>query len=313
MKRNMLWKISITTNPEAEDAVAEWLGTAFGQPPSSYTDADTQQTSVSVYLQERPDWTPARRRALALCLERMARSGLDIGPGRITLKRIPREDWAESWKLHFKPLVIGSALLLKPSWSRRRPRKGQAVVVLDPGLSFGTGRHPTTGFCLRQLVAQRRPGKAQSCLDVGTGSGILAITAAKLGYAPVDALDFDPESVRVARANAHRNGVSATIRILRRDLTRLPRRSARKYALVCANLVSSLLLAERERLLARLDPGGVLLVAGILITEFAKVQSALEAAGLRLVASRMQNEWRSGAFAWRRNALTRVRNSPDNK
>lgn len=313
MKRNMLWKISVTTNIEAEDAVAEWLGGAFDQPASSYTDADTQQTTVSVYLQERPVWSAARRRALALRLERMAHSGLDIGPGRIALKGFPREDWAESWKLHFKPLVIGSALLLKPSWSRRRPRKGQSVVVLDPGLSFGTGRHPTTGFCLRQLVARRRPGKAQSCLDVGTGSGILAIAATKLGYEPVEALDCDPESIRVARSNAHRNGVSAAIRILRRDLTRLPRRSARKYALVCANLVASLLLAERERLLARLDASGVLLVAGILKTEFAQVQNALEAAGLRLIASRKQNEWRSGAFAWRRNTLTRVRNSPDNK
>jgi ribosomal protein L11 methyltransferase len=298
MKRSTLWKIAVTTNPEAEDAVAEWLGTAFGQPAASYTDADKRQTTVSVYLQDKPDWSAANRKDLALRLQRMARSGLDIGPGRISLKRIPREDWAESWKLHFKPLVIGSALLLKPSWSRRRPRKGQAVVVLDPGLSFGTGRHPTTGFCLRQLVVRRRPGEAQSCLDVGTGSGILAITAAKLGYGPVDALDCDPESIRVARANARRNGVSASIRFLRQDLTRLPRRSAAKYSLVCANLVSSLLLAERERLLARLAEDGVLMVAGILRREFTQVQRALEAAGLRLTTSRAENEWRSGAFAW---------------
>src|ERR1019366_8464695 len=159
--------------------------------------------------------------------------GLDIGPGRISLLGVSREDWAESWKLHFKPLLIGSALLLKPSWSRRRPGKGQAVVVLDPGLSFGTGRHPTTAFCLRQLVARRRSGESQSCLDIGTGSGILAIAAAKLGYAPVDAFDFDPEAVRIARANARRNGVAARIRFQRRDLTKLPRRSARQYSLIC--------------------------------------------------------------------------------
>ena len=299
MKRSMLWKISVTTSPGAEDAVAELLGKVFCQPASAYTDADTQQTTVSVYLQDRPDWSAPSGRELALGLKQIVRSGLDIGPGRVSLEKIRREEWAESWKRHFKPLMIGSALLLKPSWSRRRPRKGQAVVVLDPGLSFGTGRHPTTAFCLRQLVARRRRGEAQSCLDVGTGSGILAIAAARLGYRPVDALDCDPESIRIARANARRNGVSARIRFRRQDLTRLPRRNVRKYSVVCANLISSLLLGERERILAHLHANGALIVAGILTTEFGQVQKAFESAGLRLTTSRTQNEWRSGAFVWR--------------
>jgi ribosomal protein L11 methyltransferase len=299
MKRTLLWKITVTTAAEAEDAVAELLGGTFCQPATSYTDAETRRTTVSVYVQKRLDWSRARQAELASSLKRIASSGLDIGPGKITLKRIRQEDWAESWKLHFKPLLIGSALLLKPSWSRRRPRKGQVVVVLDPGLSFGTGRHPTTAFCLRQLVEGRRPGAAQSCLDVGTGSGILAIAAAKLGYAPVDAFDFDPQSIRVARANARRNGASAKIRFHRQDLTKLPRRSARKYSLVCANLVSNLLLAERTRILARLRPDGVVVVAGILKGEFVQVQRAFAAAGLRLISSRTEHEWHSGAFTRR--------------
>jgi ribosomal protein L11 methyltransferase len=233
-----------------------------------------------------------------LGLERIARDGLDIGTGRVSLKRIRREDWAESWKRHFKPLLIGSALLIKPSWSRRRPQRGQAVVVLDPGLSFGTGRHPTTAFCLRQLVALRRRGEAPSCLDIGSGSGILAIAAAKLGYRPVAALDCDPDSIRIARDNARRNGVSARIRFLRQDLANLPRRSMRKYSVVCANLISNLLVAERERILACLRPDGALIAAGILKTEFGQLREAFESAGLRLTTSRSQDEWRSGAFAW---------------
>jgi ribosomal protein L11 methyltransferase len=299
MKRTMLWGISVTTTPEAEDAVAELLESAFGQPVCSWTDAETGIATVSAYVPTRPDWSRARQKELASGLRRIARSGLNLGPGKILLKSIRKEDWAESWKLHFKPLVIGSALLLKPSWSRRRPRKGQAVVVLDPGLSFGTGRHPTTAFCLRQVVARRRFGKSQSCLDIGTGSGILAIAAARLRYAPVDAFDFDPEAVRIARANARRNGVSAKIRFRRQNLTKLPRRSAQQYSLVCANLIASLLMAERERILARLRADGVLVVAGILTEEFAQVQRGFEAAGLRLVACRTQNEWRCGAFCWR--------------
>ena len=299
MKQSVLWKISVTTTPEAEDAVTQLLERAFGQPTSSYIDAETGGAVVSVYVPTRPDWSKARQKELALGVRKIGSSGLELGPGQIALKRIDNEDWAESWKLHFRPLVIGSALLLKPTWSRRRPRKGQSVVVLDPGLSFGTGRHPTTAFCLRQLVGRRLTGAAQSCLDIGTGSGILAIAAAKLGYAPVDAFDLDPEAIRVARANGRRNAVAADIRVWRQDLTKLPRRSARQYSVVCANLISSLLMAERERILARLHADGVLVVAGILEEEFAQVQRSFEAAGLRLTAGRTQKEWRCGAFCWR--------------
>jgi ribosomal protein L11 methyltransferase len=299
MKPTALWQISITTRPEAEDAVAQLLERAFGQTASSYTDAETQLAVVSVYTPTSPDWSPARQKALAAGLRQIGRSGLELGPGRITRKRIRRQDWVESWKRHFQPLEIGSALLLKPSWSRRRPRKGLEVIVLDPGLSFGTGRHPTTAFCLRQLVARRRGAPTQSCLDVGTGSGILAIAAVKLGYAPVHAFDFDPESIRVARANAQRNGVAARIRFQRQDLTKLPCRDVRQYSLICANLMASLLMAERRRILARLHKDGVLVVAGILEAQFAPVQRTFELDGLRLMAARTQKEWRSGAFAWR--------------
>ena len=255
------------------------------------------RATVSVYLAVKPDRSAPERTELASGLERMVRNGLDLGPGSISLESIPREDWAESWKLHFKPLIIGSALLLKPSWSRRRPRRGQAVVVLDPGLSFGTGRHPTTAFCLRQLVARRRRGEAQSCLDVGTGSGILAIAAARLGYRPVDALDCDPESIRIARGNARRNNVDAGIRFLRQDLTKLPRRRVRKYSVVCANLISNLLVAERDRILACVEADGALIVAGILQREFEQVVKVLRTRRLAVDGEPgMQNEWRSGAF-----------------
>jgi ribosomal protein L11 methyltransferase len=300
MKRNLLWKVSARTSAEAEDAVTELLGAVFGRPVSSYADAESPEVVISVYLERRADWSAPKRQELTAGLERMHALGLNIAPGSVSFRGIPRQDWAESWKLHFKPFEIGSALLLKPSWSRRRPRKRQAAVVLDPGLSFGTGRHPTTSFCLQQLVALRtRVGESPSCLDIGTGSGVLAIAAAKLGYRPIEALDYDPVSIRVARANARRNRVAARIRIRRQDLTRLPRRSRRKHSVICANLVSTLLVAERNRILSRLHPAGTLLVAGILKSEFRQVREALETAGLRLSASRTQAEWRSGAFTWR--------------
>lgn len=330
--RGPVWKIAITTTIEAEEAVTELLYSIFEIPVSSYTDVETREVTVATYVTENPFVVPTlggrpanggtklqTRAALKSGLDEIQSYGLNIGSGKISCQKVRREDWAESWKRHFKPIEIGSALLIKPSWIKRRPRKGQAVIILDPGLSFGTGQHPTTSFCLQQVVECfefRVPGSGSkrrattnhskpetqnpklAFLDIGTGSGILAIAAAKLGYAPVDAFDFDPESVRVARENALKNGVLRKIHITRRDVTKLPLRAEKKYSLVCANLISTLLLAERKRILYRLKPDGVLVLAGILNSEFALVQKDYERAGLRLIASKVEKEWRSGAFAW---------------
>jgi ribosomal protein L11 methyltransferase len=296
VKHKSLWKICVTTNPDAEDAVAELLQAVLKQPASSYTDIETRITTVTSYLTRKPDWPPTRASLLdGLALIRSC--GLKTGTGKVSLQPVRREDWAESWKRHFKPIEIGPALLIKPSWSRRRAKKGQAVVVLDPGLSFGTGQHPTTSFCLEQLTERRGP--SQSFLDIGTGSGILAIAAAKLGHAPIDAFDCDPEAVRTARENARQNDVLCKISVVQRDLSKLPKHSAKRYDLVCANLISTLLLSERSRILGRLSADGILIVAGILKSEFAEVQRAYQDAGLKLIASRSENEWQSGGFAFR--------------
>jgi ribosomal protein L11 methyltransferase len=211
---------------------------------------------------------------------------------------VRRQDWAESWKRHFKPIEFGAALLVKPSWSKRRPRKNQAVVVLDPGLSFGTGQHPTTAFCLEQLVTFRQKEQSQSFLDLGTGSGILSIAAAKLGYAPVHAIDFDPAAIRVANANARQNGVFKQLQLDRQDVAKLPQSSRQKYDVICANLISNLLLTEQKRILNYLRRNGALVLAGILKVEFASIRTAYEKAGLRLVGHRVEREWQSGAFVF---------------
>lgn len=322
MKSAPLTKISLATTLEAEEAVAELWLRVLGQTPSTYTDAETGETTVSTYLERPAHWNAAARAELKAGLALLAECGLNVGSGKITATKVRREDWAESWKRHFKPLAIGDALLIKPSWEKVKPRRGQVVVILDPGLSFGTGHHATTSFCLRQLVAVRegagvgsRSGAGGkpcasaralnpnlnlapplSLLDIGTGSGILAIAAAKLGYSPVRCFDFDPESVRVAKANAAQNDVAHLVRPVRHDLTKLPLASATRYHVVCANLIYDLLIAERERILARLRPDGVLVLAGILQTQFAKVERAYRQAGLRLLATEVEKEWQSGAF-----------------
>ncbi len=296
LKSKPLWQISVVTSLEAEDAVVELLSRVFHRAAGVYTNEETKVTVASVYCPKRADWNAKKGGALRDGLAAIKSSGLNIGTGKIEVRRVKRENWAESWKRHFKPLAIGSRLLIKPSWVKRRPKKNQAVVILDPGLSFGTGNHPTTAFCLAELAKRRRDNRPQSFWDVGTGSGILAIAAAKLGYQPVRAIDLDPEAVRVAQENARSNGVLPAISIGRADLAKLPMRTAQRYDFICANLISNLLVSQKRRILNRLRHGGTLVLAGILQCEFAFVQTAYEAAGLRLVASRIEGEWRSGAF-----------------
>ncbi len=298
MTQNALWRVSARATEEAQEAISELLEREFGEASFVYTNNESRATDISIFLSARPDWAVMRPR-LASGLQQIRSFGLNTGAVKLQLRRIPPQDWAESWKRHFRRMNIGSRLLIKPSWDRTPPRKGQAVVVLDPGLSFGTGQHATTSFCLRQLVTWRRPGQSQSFLDVGTGSGILAIAAAKLGYSPVEAFDFDPDSVKVAQANAKLNNVERSIHVLRRDLATLPEHAAQKFSVICANLISNLLLQEKRKLVNRLRPGGVLVVAGILREEFAHLQKAYEALGLSLKASRAEREWRSGAFVRR--------------
>jgi ribosomal protein L11 methyltransferase len=296
MTRGSIWKLSVSTTAEAEDAVSDSLAKFFGRPPATHTDFRTGRTTVSLFFETEPSALPAFRREWKQTLAGLISFGLDCGSGTVRIQLVRRENWAESWKRHFKPLEIGDTLLVKPSWIKRKPKRGQAVVVLDPGLSFGTGQHATTSFCLRELVHRRKAGARQFFLDIGTGSGILAIAAAKLGYAPVHAFDFDPESVRVARANAKANRVERKLSLARRDLTKLPETSVRRYDVICANLISTLLIAERRRIACRVKPGGALVVAGILATEFSRVRIAFEPLGFRLMARKREKEWTSGAF-----------------
>ena len=295
MKTRPLVRLSVTATAEAEEAVSELLSDVFGLPASSYHDFESGRIVVSVYLAHSSDWSLSERTRLMEGLGRIKDCGLSLGSKRISVRKLQSQDWAESWKRHFKPISIGSALLVKPSWSQRPPCRGQRIVVLDPGLSFGTGQHPTTRFCLEQLVRARRKREAQSFLDIGTGSGILAIAAAKLGYHPVEAFDFDPDAVRIARSNAARNRVRRICFSIQ-ELSRLPLRPDRRHHVICANLISDLLIEEQARILARLSPGGTLVLAGILHSQFAAVRQAYESAGLNLMKHRTENEWESGAF-----------------
>jgi ribosomal protein L11 methyltransferase len=291
-----LWCVSVATSFEAEDAVTELLGSLLGRPATAYFNLETRVSLVSVFIEKKVPVSFAGE--ISAGLAQIKNCGLEIGSGKIRIAKIKREDWAESWKKHFQPFEVRGSLLVKPSWSKKRPRKNQPVVILDPGLSFGTGQHPTTAFCLSEIVRRHRTGTQRSFLDIGTGSGILAIAAAKLGYQPIHAFDFDPESIRVSRENARVNGVVAQIKIKRGDVARLELKPRQLFDLVCGNLISTLLIAERKKIVAQLPRGGTLVLAGILRSEFSEVQQAFEDLGLELLRSKTDKEWRSGSFCF---------------
>jgi ribosomal protein L11 methyltransferase len=265
----------------------------FREPCAAYNDFKTGRTTISLFL-TKPDLFSHRKSDVLQELRFIKENGLKVDPSNLSCRRIRREDWAESWKRHFKPMQIRGQLLIKPSWSQRRARRGQSVIVLDPGLSFGTGQHPTTAFCLGELVRFAETHSTGAFLDAGTGSGILAIAAAKLSFSPVDAFDFDSEALRIARTNAKTNRVAKRIHFFRADARKFSRN--RKYAFVCANLSTEVLVQALRWITLSLQDKGRVVLAGILSDEFAFLEKLAEQTGLRLVRRRRVGEWTSGVF-----------------
>ena len=213
-----------------------------------------------------------------------------LGPiGELAVREIKEEDWLESWKAQFTPLRIGR-FLVRPSWSDTTTAAGAIEIVLDPGMAFGTGLHPTTQQCLEALSTLRL--EARSLLDVGTGSGILAIAAAKRGATPVVAVDEDPLAVEAARENATRNGV--VIPVGEGSAADVPGR----FEVVVANIVAPVLQRIAADLAGRLAPGGTLIVAGISLPKEEETREAFGRAGLVALDRTVRDDW--VALAWRR-------------
>ncbi len=295
MKSKKLLEVSAEVATGLEESAGTILEGLFGSRAVIYHDLETNLNRVSVYVPATGVDRTAKRRELRQRLSTSLAPGAEKSVARISIRQLKPTDWAESWKRHFKPIEIPGKLLIKPSWSRRKPRNGARILVLDPGLSFGTGHHPTTRFCLEQLASARHDRGRQSFLDIGTGTGILAIAAAKLGYAPVHAFDYDPDSIRIARDNAKLN-CTPDIELARRDLTKLARRGAMQYDVVCANLTYDLLITQSRRVVELLKPDGYLILAGILTSQFHRVEATFEKFGMKRQTVCTEMEWMSGVF-----------------
>ena len=219
---------------------------------------------------------------------------LGIETGEFQRSVLSGVDWSEAWKKYFHPIEISERLLILPSWLEDPRKPGQKVLTIDPGMSFGTGQHATTLFCLKVIdrLGAEKPG--MSLLDAGCGSGILAIAGALCGFDPVDAFDFDPDAVAVAKENLLLNHVDKVTPVTA-DAADYPGRSE-KYDLVCANILAHLLKSFRSNIASWVKPGGFLALAGILEEEFDSVTAAYEGLGFELVEAETLKEWRSGLF-----------------
>ena len=205
-----------------------------------------------------------------------------------------REEWAEAWKKFFRPIEISQRLLVRPEWLDDRPKPGQKLLTVDPGMSFGTGQHPTTLFCLQTIDRLSLDPGVKSLLDAGCGSGILAIAGAMLGYAPVDAFDFDPDAVKSAAENLARNRISSVVPTVA-DANDYPGRPD-GYDLVCANILGHLLRAFKVRISSWVKPGKYLCLAGILNREFDAVSADYAELGFEELERSTLKEWTSGLF-----------------
>ncbi len=211
--------------------------------------------------------------------------------GELETRLVNEEDWAEAWKEHFPVMRVGRRLVIKPTWREHARQPDEIVIALDPGMAFGTGLHPTTRLCLCGIEEWADEGLVSGArmLDVGTGSGILAIAAGLLGAESVSAVDTDPLAVDTTRTNAARNGLTEVIRASQGSL---PLARATTFDLVAANLIAGLLISLAEELAAVVRPnGGRLLAGGVFHERESEVQAAFASAGLRIRGRRAEGDW----------------------
>lgn len=220
----------------------------------------------------------AELRALAL--------GFDLGTLEIGTQNVRDEDWSEVWKKFYKPFRAGKSLIVKPTWESYEPQEGDRIIEIDPGMAFGSGTHETTGMCMELLEEALKGG--ETVIDVGTGSGILAIGAAMLGAKEVLAIDIDPTAVKVAQENIEHNGLQDRITAIEGNLLD-------KTDMVCdlcvANIIADVICFFAEPLTRHIVSGGTFICSGIIKEREQDVTDALLAAGYEIIKISRKGEW----------------------
>ena len=259
---------------------------------SSYRDVEESSTTMQIFFPEQEQDGGSVRVAAAAAL----RSALDVvgvSP-EIKVRTFPDEDWTLSYRLHFKTTEISPRLAVVPTWEEYVPAEGQAVLRMDPGMAFGTGNHATTRACLEYIAEAE---VAPAFLDVGCGSGILAVAAKLLGFGDVRGFDLDADAVEVAKETASLNGVP--VPFFRGDLSGHMEGNPdiAPADFVAANVLGPVLIRFAERIASLVNPGGRIILSGILDELYREVKAKYESLGFREVSSKLIGEWRTGLFA----------------
>jgi len=270
-------------------AVGPCTSVAFGRPSLAADEAPAGFDYVRTFLPSVSD-SPALRRALVEALGALAASTGAAELARLApeFKELPPEDYANSWKKSWKPFRVLELCVL-PSWSTQRPRAGERLLRLEPGGAFGTGRHPTTRTCLK--VLQRRIRGGESVLDAGSGSGILAVTAALLGAASAFGFDLDPTAEAYAVALAEDNGVRARCRFATGGFELVARDTAGRHDVVLANIYSDIIQQHVHELRGALRPGGWFAFSGCPLQHAEATRAAIAAAGFELEEELVRGRW----------------------
>ncbi|MGQ9522383.1 MAG: 50S ribosomal protein L11 methyltransferase [Anaerolineae bacterium] len=278
-------EVRVETTGEGAEAVAEVLSRFAPQGVALEAGPDGFGTGLVVVRAYLPagDQLPQTRRRVEEALWHLGQI-LPLPPPSFRI--VAETDWAEAWKQHLTVLHVGQRLIIRPSWLPYVPAAEELVIELDPGMAFGTGTHPTTQMCLLALEDTVHSGAR--VLDLGTGSGILAIAAAKLGAGRVLALDTDPQAVAVARENVRRNGVADRVRVARGSLAQ----AVGRFDLIVVNILAQVIVEMLDQGLARrLAPEGRLVVTGLLLGQEEEVRKAFQRNGLVIVGRRQMEDW----------------------
>lgn len=280
-----------TLNKERDTKYGEWYELPLNDIPEGqavvqgYFADDTDLKEVESIIRER--------------IEELRSYEIDPGDALITWRTVHEDEWANAWKQYFKPARVTNRLTIKPTWESYTAQEGEQIIELDPGMAFGTGTHPTTSLCLRTLESVVQGG--EEVIDVGTGSGILAIGACKLGAKHVLAIDLDPVAVSSAMENASLNGLSDAITVREGDLLSIIKTSgtAEEQALgvrlpvqiVVANILAEIILLFVTDVYEALQPGGVYIASGIYKNKEDVVEQDLLAKGFIIEAKHREEDW----------------------
>ncbi|KXG75863.1 50S ribosomal protein L11 methyltransferase [Thermotalea metallivorans] len=219
-------------------------------------------------------------------VEKIPQYNLDKGLGEVTTTEVYEEDWANAWKKYYKPKKIGEKIVVKPSWESYEAAEGEIVLELDPGMAFGTGTHETTMMCVQNLEKYVRP--ESTVFDIGCGSGILSIAAAKLGAKKVIGVDLDEVAVQVSRKNVLDNGVEHIVDIRKGNLMEV---IEGKADVVVANIIADVIIALALEINQFIKYDGIFIASGIILDKVDEVSTALKENGLDIVEIAKMGEW----------------------